>query len=47
MRQDEKWYKVIVHRVETEIFDTDKGMNLLQTEIETFNKDLTLATLPH
>lgn len=47
IKKDEKWFKVIVHGIETDTFAGPNGMTLLQEEIETFNKGLALVTLPH
>ena len=47
IRKDEKWYKLIVHGIPTAIFDSETGMKLVKDEVETFNKDIKLAMLPH
>lgn len=46
MKVDEKWYKVIVHRISTRAFNVERGLELLQEEIETFNLGLKLTTQP-
>jgi len=45
VKKDEKWYKVVAHRIFTAIFNTPNEMQLVKEEIETFNKDLKLACL--
>ena len=35
--QDKNWFKVIAHTVPTEIFNFEKGLQLFQQELETFN----------
>ena len=44
VKKDEKWYKVIAHSVPTDVFDNN--MALIKEEIELFNKDMKLATMP-
>ena len=45
--KQETWSKVIIHNVDTEKFmDNESGMKSLQTELETFNKGLVLASTP-
>ena len=41
-----KWYKLIAHRVPTESFNTEGGMQLLKDDLELFNQGLKLVTLP-
>jgi len=45
VEKDEKWYKVVAHRISTAIFNTSNEMQLVKEEIETFNKDLKLTCL--
>ena len=33
MKKDEKWFKVLIYKVETEIFRDAEDMNLLQQEM--------------
>jgi hypothetical protein len=40
IQTDEKWGKIVVHGIPIEPFDMDGGIQLLQNEIETFNKPL-------
>ena len=35
--KDKAWYKVIAHGISTEIFNYEKGLDLLKEEIKTFN----------
>ena len=45
--KQETWTKVIVHKVDLERFaDNEVGMKSLQTELETFNEGLVLASTP-
>ena len=47
IKKDKKWYKIVAHGIPTAIFNTKEGMQLVKDEVETFNKDIKLAILPH
>jgi len=47
IKKDEKWYKIVAHGIPTAIFNIKDGMQLVKDEVETFNKDIKLAMLPH
>ena len=36
-RKDDKWHKVVVHELPTEVFNNENGMEMLKQEVETFN----------
>ncbi len=46
VRKDENWVKVLIHGLPTELFDTPNGMELLRSEVETYNQDISLAATP-
>jgi hypothetical protein len=43
---DQQWYKVVVYRIPTKAFDTEKGLLLLKEEIEMYNSELELIREP-
>jgi hypothetical protein len=47
IKKDEKWYKIVAHGIPTAFFNIKEGMQLVKDEVETFNKDIKLAMLPH
>jgi len=47
IKKDEKWYKIVAHGIPTVIFNIKEDMQLVKDEVETFNKDIKLAMLPH
>ena len=42
IKKDEKWHKIVIHSLETEIFNTKTEMKNLKTELEFFNLELKL-----
>ncbi len=46
VKKDEKWHKIVIHSLETEIFNTETGMENLKTEIESFNLESKLIINP-
>jgi hypothetical protein len=46
IKKDEKWHKIVIHSLETEIFNTETGMENLKTELESFNPGLKLIINP-
>ena len=46
IKKDEKWHKIVIHSLETEIFNTETGMENLKTELESYNPGLKLITNP-
>ncbi len=46
IKKDEKWFKVVAHGLSTTVFNTAEGLQLLKDEVETFNKEFKLASLP-
>jgi len=42
LKKGEPWYKVIIHSIPIREFDTDDGIDLIVSEIKTFNTDLEL-----
>jgi len=44
IKKDEKWHKIVIHSLETEIFNTETGMENLKAELESFNPGLKLIT---
>jgi len=46
IKKDEKWYKIVIHSLETDIFNTENGMENLKTELESYNSGLKVITNP-
>ncbi len=46
IKKDEKWHKIVIHSLETEIFNTETGMKNLKTELESYNSGLKLIINP-
>ncbi len=46
IKKDEKWYKIVIHSLETDIFNMKTGMKYLRTELEKYNPGLKLITNP-
>ncbi len=42
IKKDEKWHKIVIHSLETEIFNTKTEMKNLKTELESYNPELKL-----
>jgi len=42
IKKDEKWYKIVIHSLEIEIFNTKTEMKNLKTELELYNFELKL-----
>ncbi len=42
IKKDEKWHKIVIHSLETEIFNTETEMKNLKTELELYNLELKL-----
>ena len=40
LKKGEPWYKVIVHSIPIQEFNTEDGIDLVVSEIKTFNKGL-------
>jgi hypothetical protein len=40
LKKGEPWYKVVIHGLPLREFDTEEGMDLVVSEIKTFNKGL-------
>ena len=47
LQKGDKWYKVIVHGIPIQEFNTPEGMELVAEEIRTFNKGLTPIGTPY
>ena len=47
LQKGEPWYKVAIHGIPIREFDTESGMDLVVTEIKTFNKGLTPIGRPY
>ncbi len=46
IKKDEKWHKIVIHSLKTEIFNTETEMKNLKTELESYNLELKLITNP-
>lgn len=46
IKKDVKWHKIAIHGLETEIFNTETGMEQLKSELELFNPGVKLITTP-
>lgn len=46
MQKDANWVKIIAYDIDITIFSGDNGMKLLKSEIEIFNREITLALNP-
>ncbi len=44
IKKDEKWHKIVIHSLETEIFNMETEMEYLRTELEKYNPELKLIT---
>ncbi len=44
IKKDEKWHKIVIHSLKTEIFNTKTEMENLKTELESYNLELKLIT---
>jgi hypothetical protein len=42
IKKDEKWHKIVIHSLETEIFNTKTEIKNLKTELESYNLELKL-----
>ena len=46
MKKDIQWGKIVLHRILTAPFSTDKGLFMLKNEIETFNSGIKVMKTP-
>ena len=46
IRKNNKWHKMVLHKLPTAVFNTEEGLEMLQEEVELFNKGLKLVTKP-
>ena len=46
-RRDQSWYKIVMHGIPLQDFNHDEGMDLVVTEITTFNEGLTPVGRPY
>ncbi|SLM41109.1 hypothetical protein LPUS_12025 [Lasallia pustulata] len=46
IKKNNKWHKILLHGLPTAVFNTKDGLEMLQEEVELFNKGIKLVTKP-